>query len=133
MVNGRLTTRPAARVLHSKYSTNSSINTPMDLMTPNDKKDTPVLTKRITHRHGPTAGAPIEVSSALPEVCWVFLFLPLADHLVQLNDLYLRWTSLSTLICTGWSLLCLLSSNSEFSQNSCFHDIEQPLVSVHGN
>ena len=28
MVNGRITTRPAARLLHSKYSTNSSMNTP---------------------------------------------------------------------------------------------------------
>ena len=68
MVNGRLITKPAARVLHSKYSTNSSINTPMDLNVPKATAHTPALTRRITQRHGPTTGgAPIVDYLALLE------------------------------------------------------------------
>ena len=59
MANGRLTTKPAVRALHSKYSTNSSINNPMDQKAQKAIKHTAVLTRRITQRHGPTGGAPI--------------------------------------------------------------------------
>ncbi len=81
-MNRRLTVRPAARVVQSKCSTNSSRNSPMDLKIPKDTKHTPVLTRRITQRHGPTGGAPIVVYSGpgrrgsfAPEVYAVILLI----------------------------------------------------------